>query len=230
MNKFKSLIGGVALSVALATSALAAGVDINASSTGLAMQGYDPVAYFTVGEATKGDYRITALHDDALYRFSSEENKAAFEANPEAYLPAYGGYCAFGTAMGFKFDGDPNHWKIVDNKLYLNLSKDIGIAGKATSRALSKAQVQTGKTSRTRPLLNCKSNNPPKSSDVSAAECSAAAYRLKTSRFFLSHQYQKCPISKAPGVSIHVSEPEFGQGFVGITDPMTFADRNCLHK
>ena len=74
---------------------------------------------------TKGDYRITTLHDDALYRFSSEENKAAFEANPEAYLPAYGGYCAFGTAMGFKFDGDPNHWKIVDNKLYLNLSEDI---------------------------------------------------------------------------------------------------------
>lgn len=125
MNKFKSLISGVALSVTLATSALAAGVEINASSTGLAMQGYDPVAYFTAGEATKGDYRITALHDDALYRFSSEENKVAFEANPDAYLPAYGGYCAFGAAMGFKFDGDPNHWKIVDNKLYLNLSKDI---------------------------------------------------------------------------------------------------------
>lgn len=125
MNKFRSLISGVALSVTLATSALAAGVEINASSTGLAMQGYDPVAYFTAGEATKGDYRITALHDEALYRFSSEENKVAFEANPEAYLPAYGGYCAFGAAMGFKFDGDPNHWKIVDNKLYLNLSKDI---------------------------------------------------------------------------------------------------------
>lgn len=125
MNKFKSLISGLALSVTLATSALAAGVEINASSTGLAMQGYDPVAYFTAGEATKGDYRITALHDEALYRFSSEENKAAFEANPDAYLPAYGGYCAFGAAMGFKFDGDPNHWKIVDNKLYLNLSKDI---------------------------------------------------------------------------------------------------------
>jgi hypothetical protein len=40
-------------------------------------------------------------------------------------VPAYGGYCAFGTAMGFKFDGDPNHWKIVDNTLYLNLSQDI---------------------------------------------------------------------------------------------------------
>lgn len=60
-----------------------------------------------------------------MYRFSSEENKAAFEANPEAYLPEYGGYCAFGAAMGYKFDGDPNHWKIVDGELYLNISQDI---------------------------------------------------------------------------------------------------------
>ncbi len=125
MNKFKSLLGGVALSVAIAGSAIAAGVEINATPTGLAMQGYDPVAYFTEGEPTKGNWQITALHDDAMYRFANEENKAAFEANPEAYLPAYGGYCAFGAAMGFKFDGDPTYWKIVDNKLYLNLSEDI---------------------------------------------------------------------------------------------------------
>ncbi len=125
MNKMKSLLGGVALSVAIATSSLAAGVEINASSTGLAMQGYDPVAYFTEGEPTKGNWKITTIHDDAMYRFASEENKAAFEANPAAYLPAYGGYCAFGAAMGFKFDGDPNYWRIVDNKLYLNISKDI---------------------------------------------------------------------------------------------------------
>ncbi|OED46241.1 YHS domain-containing (seleno)protein [Leisingera sp. S232] len=125
MNKVKALISGVALSVALATSAMAAGVEINASSTGLAMQGYDPVAYFTDGAPTKGSYKITTVFNDATYRFASEEHKAAFEKNPEAYLPAYGGYCAFGTAMGFKFDGDPNHWKIVDNTLYLNLSADI---------------------------------------------------------------------------------------------------------
>ncbi|EBA15106.1 hypothetical protein RSK20926_04462 [Roseobacter sp. SK209-2-6] len=125
MNKFKTLLGGVALSVALATSAMAAGVELNASSTGLAMQGYDPVAYFTDGAPTKGSYKITSVFNDATYRFASEEHKAAFEKNPEAYLPAYGGYCAFGTAMGFKFDGDPNHWKIVDNTLYLNLSEDI---------------------------------------------------------------------------------------------------------
>lgn len=125
MNKVRTLISGVALSVAMATSALAAGVEINASSTGLAMQGYDPVAYFTDGAPTKGSYKITSIFNDATYRFASEEHKAAFEKNPEAYLPAYGGYCAFGTAMGFKFDGDPNHWKIVDNTLYLNLSQDI---------------------------------------------------------------------------------------------------------
>ncbi|MFY0308890.1 YHS domain-containing (seleno)protein [Leisingera sp. D0M16] len=125
MNKVKALISGVALSVAMATSALAAGVEINASSTGLAMQGYDPVAYFTDGAPTKGSYKITSIYNDATYRFASEEHKAAFEKNPEAYVPAYGGYCAFGTAMGFKFDGDPNHWKIVDNTLYLNLSQDI---------------------------------------------------------------------------------------------------------
>ena len=125
MNTFKSLLSGVALSVAMATSALAAGVELNASSTGLAMQGYDPVAYFTDGAPTKGSYKITTVFNDATYRFASEEHKAQFEANPEAYLPAYGGYCAFGTAMGFKFDGDPTYWKIVDDTLYLNLSKDI---------------------------------------------------------------------------------------------------------
>jgi len=125
MNAFKSLLSGVALSVAMATSALAAGVDLNASSTGLAMQGYDPVAYFTDGAPAKGSYKITTVFNDATYRFASEEHKAQFEANPEAYLPAYGGYCAFGTAMGFKFDGNPTYWKIVDNTLYLNLSKDI---------------------------------------------------------------------------------------------------------
>ena len=89
------------------------------------MQGFDPVAYFTEGAPTKGDYKLTSTFDEATYWFASEENKALFEANPEAYIPAYGGYCAFGTAMGFKFDGDPNHWKIVDDVLYLNLSQDI---------------------------------------------------------------------------------------------------------
>lgn len=125
MKAVRQLIAGVALSAALATSALAAGVELNASSTGLALQGYDPVAYFTQGQPTKGNWKITANHNDATYRFASEEHKEKFLANPDAYLPQYGGYCAFGAAMGFKFDGDPNFWKVVDNKLYLNISQDV---------------------------------------------------------------------------------------------------------
>lgn len=125
MTPLKSLLSGMALSVIVATSALAAGVDVNASTTGLALQGYDPVAYFTDGEATPGNWKITATYKDATYRFASEEHKAKFEANPEAYAPQYGGFCAFGAAMGFKFDGDPNQWKIVDGELFLNLSKDV---------------------------------------------------------------------------------------------------------
>lgn len=125
MNTVKSILGGIALSVAVATSAFAAGVDVNASNTGLAMQGFDPVAYFNEGQPTKGSYKLTSTFDEATYWFATEENKALFEATPEAYVPAYGGYCAFGAAMGFKFDGDPNHWKIVDDVLYLNLSSDI---------------------------------------------------------------------------------------------------------
>ena len=122
LNKFAA---GALLSLTLATSALAAGHDVNTSNTGLALQGYDPVAYFTVGKPTEGSYKITSVHEDVTYRFANEEHKAAFDANPDKYLPQYGGFCAFGAAMGFKFDGDPENWKIVDGELYLNLSDEI---------------------------------------------------------------------------------------------------------
>jgi len=120
----KTLAGAV-LSAMLFANAFAAGVDVNATTTGLALRGYDPVAYFTSGAPTPGDFQITAEYNGATYRFASEENKALFVASPEAYAPAYGGFCAFGTAMGFKFDGDPQLWRIVDNKLYLNLAPGI---------------------------------------------------------------------------------------------------------
>lgn len=125
MNVVKSLLTGAALSAALVTSALAAGVELNTTNTGLALQGYDPVAYFTEGEATEGSWKITSTFNDATYRFATEAHKAAFDADPEAYLPQYGGFCAFGAAMGFKFDGDPEHWKVVDGELFLNISQDI---------------------------------------------------------------------------------------------------------
>lgn len=105
--------------------ASAAGPDVNATVTGLALRGYDPVAYFTDGKPVMGDFTITAEHNGATYRFVSEEHKARFIGNPTKYLPQYGGFCAFGTAQGYKVDGDPNVWKIVDDKLYLNLAPPV---------------------------------------------------------------------------------------------------------
>ena len=83
------------------------------------------VVSFHQGLPVKGDIKITADWNGAQWRFANEANRDLFLSDPEKYAPAYGGYCAFGTAMGFKFDGDPTYWKIVDNQLYLNLSQDI---------------------------------------------------------------------------------------------------------
>ena len=92
---------------------------------GAAVHGYDVVAYFTEGKPVEGSGDYTASHDGAEYRFASAENRDLFAADPDAYAPQYGGYCAFGTAMGRKFDGDPNAWYIADNKLYLNVNKKV---------------------------------------------------------------------------------------------------------
>ncbi|SDR47348.1 hypothetical protein SAMN05519103_03625 [Rhizobiales bacterium GAS113] len=111
--------------ITAATPALAAGPQINATITGLALRGYDPVAYFTDGKPVLGDFTITAQFEGATYRFASEDHKALFVKEPGKYLPQFGGFCAFGTAQGYKVDGDPNVWKIVDNKLYLNLAPPV---------------------------------------------------------------------------------------------------------
>ena len=126
---FKHLVRGsiAALVVVggLVSSAFGAGFDVNATVTGLALRGVDPVSYFTSGAPQDGDFAITEVHNGATYRFVSEENRDLFKQDPDKYLPQYGGFCAFGTAMGVKVDGDPDLWKIVDGKLYLNLSESI---------------------------------------------------------------------------------------------------------
>jgi len=93
---------------------------VNLTGGDLAIQGYDPVAYFTVGEPTPGDPAITTVHDGATYRFSSEDHRRQFIQNPERYQPAYGGYCAYAIALNQIAGIDPNQWAIVDDTLYLN--------------------------------------------------------------------------------------------------------------
>jgi YHS domain-containing protein len=93
----------------------------NLDASDVAIHGYDPVAYFTVGKPTKGDPKFTAVHDGAIYRFASAANRDAFKKNPAKYVPAFGGFCAMGAVMQKKLDGDPTLWRIVDGKLYLNV-------------------------------------------------------------------------------------------------------------
>jgi YHS domain-containing protein len=91
----------------------------------LGLGGYDPVAYFTDGKPMKGSGFHEAIYQGVTYVFASEDHKKQFMVNPERYLPAYGGYCAYGVAVGKKFVADPEVWKIVEGKLYLNLDGNI---------------------------------------------------------------------------------------------------------
>ena len=125
------LVAATAVMLAGSLSTVRAENHIN-TSTGmtlagapLAIHGYDPVAYFTEGQARVGKAAFTAKHDGAAYRFVSETNKEEFERNPERYVPQYGGYCAFGVSVGSKFDGDPTLFRVVDGKLYFNLNPKI---------------------------------------------------------------------------------------------------------
>jgi YHS domain-containing protein len=119
-------IGAVLSGIALHTlPALAAAPDVNVDAKGLAVHGYDPVAYFTVGKPQPGSANFTATYQGALYRFASQANADAFRAAPAKYAPQYGGYCAMGVALAKKLDGDPTLWRIVDNKLYLNVNADV---------------------------------------------------------------------------------------------------------
>lgn len=96
-----------------------------AKRSNLALQGYDTVAYFTVGEPTKGSAEYATTYNGAEFRFASEENLNLFLGNPEQYAPQYGGYCAWAVAQGKTAKGDARRWAVVDGKLYLNYNKGI---------------------------------------------------------------------------------------------------------
>jgi len=119
-------ISTILASLALATSITLAKDLVNAdaaSKTGL--QGYDPVAFFTDGKATKGSPLIAGEHKGVAYLFASEEHKAEFLKSPAKYLPAYGGYCAYGVSINRLFPVEIDTWEIVDGRLVLQYNQDI---------------------------------------------------------------------------------------------------------
>ncbi len=93
----------------------------NLDSSGLALEGYDPVSYFTAHAALRGNPEHKSTYNDVDYHFVSQSTKKIFEENPEKYIPAFGGWCAFGMAIQDKFPIDPTNFKIVDGRLMVFL-------------------------------------------------------------------------------------------------------------
>lgn len=90
----------------------------------VALEGYDTVAYFTEGKAVQGNEDYSLQWNGFTWYFASEKNRDLFAATPEKYAPQYNGYCSWGMTEGRKVLTDPEIWKIVDGKLYLNCSKE----------------------------------------------------------------------------------------------------------
>jgi len=96
---------------------------LNLDDKGVALGGYDPVSYFADGKPAKGDPKIEATYNGALYHFTSQVHRETFEKNPAGYIPAYGGYCGYAASVGKVRPINPALWSIVDGRLILQHSK-----------------------------------------------------------------------------------------------------------
>ncbi|MEM6565505.1 MAG: YHS domain-containing (seleno)protein [Pseudomonadota bacterium] len=126
------LAAAAAAAATFATASFAG--DQYIDGTGFAVSGYDVVAYFDLEQSpvgtsqpqgVPGNANITADYNGSTFAFSSEANKEKFLANPAAYAPQYDGHCAYGVSKGGKVPGNPNLWRIVDDKLYLNITPNV---------------------------------------------------------------------------------------------------------
>jgi hypothetical protein len=109
----------VALLLAVAFQILVAPANAEDATDHVAIQGYDVVAYFTDGKATKGSSDISLPFEDSRWQFASTAHKEMFAADPDRYMPQYGGSCAGGMVLGMLVAADPENWVIVDGKLYM---------------------------------------------------------------------------------------------------------------
>jgi hypothetical protein len=110
--------------LALAVPAGLRGTPASADPASVALMGYDAVSYFDKGEAQPGAGHIALRWRGLVWHFTTVENRAAFEANPRAYVPQFGGLCPIALARGEVIAGDPRNWTIREGKLYLSSSAE----------------------------------------------------------------------------------------------------------
>ena len=131
-----SVAGITTHAVAYQSKSIAA---VNLDKQNLALGGYDPVAYFTLGKATAGKTEFSAVHEGATYRFASAAHRATFVTIPARYLPQYGGYCAYAASQGYKADADPKAWHVIDGRLFVNYNASVAKSWAAKSADYIKA-------------------------------------------------------------------------------------------
>ncbi len=123
-SPFFLAILGISIAVTACSSA-ANFAPVNTNGSGLAVRGYDPVAFFASNDAIVGDKKYEFTWNGAKWHFASAENLEKFKADPVAYAPQFGGYCSYAVSRGYTADGDPMTWKIVEGKLYLNYNQEV---------------------------------------------------------------------------------------------------------
>ena len=119
------LIHGLLALLLLSTPLVAADLVNVSGASHVAVNGFDPVAFFTDSRPVSGSPSITATHRGATYFFATEEHKKLFEQDPDKYAPQYGGFCAYGVGHGALAPVDINTWQVRDGKLYLNVNSGI---------------------------------------------------------------------------------------------------------
>jgi len=116
---------------------------ITTAGVPLGLHGVDAVALTTIHDVSEGSAKHTVVVDNVAYYFASEASAEQFEAQPDRYLPQYGGFCAYAVALGKKFDGDPRYADIVDGKLYLFVNEDIYAKYKQDARNILRNAEKT---------------------------------------------------------------------------------------
>jgi YHS domain-containing protein len=123
---FRTLAIALVAGAGLAATAAAESPEIfTGRFSDLAVGGYDPVAYFDAGAPVKGSKDFAYDYKGVSWRFASAENLAKFQADPEAYAPQYGGYCAWAVSQGYTAPGNPQNWTVRGGKLYLNYNDKV---------------------------------------------------------------------------------------------------------
>jgi YHS domain-containing protein len=120
LNRFLRLI---AIAVSLMSTVALAGDFFE--TDGVALHGYDPVAYFVAAAPQKGQAQYSYEYKGSKFYFASDANRRAFMEAPEKYAPQFGGYCAYGTSQGYKVSTQPDAFAVVKDKLYLNYNKKV---------------------------------------------------------------------------------------------------------